>query len=81
MLGKFTWKDKADSRLDLTGGHGGALGDTAELASLRRDLLEGIGNEIVNDDHTFLGDTSLWVNLLWVNLLKEYIIFERVHLV
>jgi hypothetical protein len=64
VLGKLTWKDKTDGRLDVTGAHGGSLGDPAELSGLRRDLVESIRHKVVDNGHTFLGDTSLRMNLL-----------------
>ena len=64
MLGKLTWKDKADRGLDVAGRKRGALGDLAELTGLGRDLLEGIGHEVVHNRDTLLGDAHLRVDLL-----------------
>ena len=64
VLGKLTWKDKADRGLDIAGRKRGALGDLTELASFTGDLLEGIGHEVVDDRDSLLGDTHLRVDLL-----------------
>ena len=64
VLGKLTWKDKADRGLDVAGRKRGALGDLAELTGFGRDLLEGVGNEIVDNCDTLLGDAHLRVDLL-----------------
>ena len=64
MLGELSWEDELDSRLDLLGGEGVLLVVSDELGGLGGDLLEDIVDEGVHDGHGFLGDSSLWVNLL-----------------
>ena len=64
VLGKLTWKDKADRGLDVAGRKRGALRDLAKLTGLGRDLLEGVGHEVVNNRDTLLGDAHLRVDLL-----------------
>ena len=64
MLGKFTRKEKADSSLDLATGKGGLLVVSGKAGSLKSKALEDIVDEGVQDGHTSLGDSSVWVNLL-----------------
>ena len=64
MLGKLTGKYQADGGLDVSAAHGGALVDAAQLGRFGRNLLEGIGDEVVDDGHALLGDTALRVHLL-----------------
>ena len=64
MLAKLTGKDQANRGLDVAKRERGALGDHAELSSFGRDLLEGIGHEVVHDRDTLLGDAHLRVDLL-----------------
>ena len=63
VLGELTGEDEAHGSLDLAGGHGGLLVVAGELGRLGGDLLEDVVDEGVQDGHTFLGDTSVRVNL------------------
>ena len=63
MLGKFSWKKKSDSGLDLTGRKGGFLVVSGKLGGFKSDSVEDIVDEGVQDGDTLLGDTSLWVDL------------------
>jgi hypothetical protein len=64
VLGKLTWEDEAERRLNLAGGKGLALVVLDEAAGLSRDLVEGVVDEGVHDGHGLLGDGDLWVHLL-----------------
>ena len=64
VLGEFAGEDEADGGLHIAAGHGGAFVDAAELGCLRGDLLERIGDEIIDDRDTLLGDARLRVHLL-----------------
>ena len=64
MLGQLPGQDQADSGLDLTGGDGGLLGITGELASLSGDLVKHVVDERVEDAHGLGGDSSVRVHLL-----------------
>ena len=64
MLGELTWEEKSDGGLDLTGGEGVLLVVSDKSGGLRGDLLEDIVDERVHNAHGFLGDASLWVDLL-----------------
>ena len=64
MLGEFSWEEESDGGLDLSGGESVLLVVSDELGRLRGNLLEDVVDEGVHDGHGFLGDSSLWVNLL-----------------
>ena len=64
VLRKLTRKHQADGGLDVTRAQGVALVDAAEFASFGGDLFEGIGDEVVDNHHTLLGDAGLRVHLL-----------------
>ena len=63
MLGQFSWKEKADSCLDLSGGDGGPLVVVSESGSLGSDSFEDIVDKAVHDAHGLAGDTSVRVHL------------------
>ena len=64
MLGQFTGKHEANSSLDLAAAEGGLLVVSGELSSFSGDALENVVDERVHDGHSFLGDTSVRVDLL-----------------
>ena len=64
VLGKLSWEDESDGRLDLSGGESVLLIISDELGSLGGDLLEDVVDEGVHDGHGSLGDSSVWVDLL-----------------
>ena len=64
MLGEFSWEEESHGSLDLSGGESVLLVVSDELSRLGGNLLEDIVDEGVHDGHGFLGDSSLWVNLL-----------------
>ena len=64
MLGELSWEEESNGGLDLSGGESVLLVVSDELGRLRSDLLEDVVDEGVHDGHGFLGDSSLWVNLL-----------------
>ena len=64
MLGQFTWENKANCGLDFTTSDGGGLIHAAKLGGFVGNLIESIGDEVVHDGNTFLGDASVWVHLL-----------------
>ena len=59
VLGELTGQDEAHSGLDLSGGEGGLLVVTGELAGLSHDALEDVADEGVHDGHGLLADTNL----------------------
>ena len=64
MLGKLTGKDKTDGRLHIAAGHGGVAVEAAQFGGFRRNLLERISDEVVDDRNSLLGDAGLRVYLL-----------------
>ena len=64
MLGELSRKEESHGSLDLSGGESVLLVVSNELGRLGGNLLEDIVDERVHDGHGFLGDSSLWVNLL-----------------
>ena len=64
MFGQFSWKQKANSGLDLPGGNGGPLVVVGKTAGLSGDALKEIIDERVHDAHGLGGDTSIGVDLL-----------------
>ena len=64
VLGKLTWEDEAEGRLNLAGGESLALVVLDQAAGLSGDLVEGVVDEGVHDGHGLLGDGDLWVHLL-----------------
>ena len=64
VLGQLSREQKADSRLDLAGGDGGALVVGSELGGLAGNALEDIVDEGVQDGHGLVGDTGVGVDLL-----------------
>ena len=64
MLGELTGEEELDGGLDLSGGESVLLVVSDELGRLGSNLLEDVVDEGVHDGHGFLGDSSLWVNLL-----------------
>ena len=64
MLGKLARKHQTDGRLHIAAGHGGVAVDAAQLRGLRGDLLERVGDEVVDDRDALLGDARLRVHLL-----------------
>ena len=63
MLGKFSWEDKSDGRLDFSAGESVSLVVSHELGGFTGKFLEDIVDEGVHDGHGSLGDTSIWMNL------------------
>ena len=64
VLGQFTGKHEANSSLDLAAAEGGLLVVSGELSGFSGDALENVVDERVHDGHSFLGDTSVRVDLL-----------------
>ena len=64
MLGEFSRKEESHGSLDLSGGESVLLVISDKFGRLRGNLLEDVVDEGVHDGHGFLGDSSLWVNLL-----------------
>ena len=64
MLSEFSRKEKSDGSLDLSGGESMLFVISDEFGRLGGNLLENVVDEGVHDGHGFLGDSSLWVNLL-----------------
>ena len=64
VLGQFTWKNKADCGLNFPGSEGCGLVHSAELGRFHGDFVEGIGDEVVHDSDSLLGDSGVWVHLL-----------------
>ena len=64
MLGELSWEEESHGGLDLSGGESVLLVISDELGRLGSNLLEDVVDEGVHDGHGFLGDSSLWVNLL-----------------
>ena len=64
MLGELSREEESHGSLDLSGGESVLLVVSDELSRLGGNLLEDIVDEGVHDGHGFLGDSSLWVNLL-----------------
>ena len=63
MLGEFSWKDKSDSRLDLSRGESVSLVVSDELGGFGGEFLKNVVDERVHDGHRSLGDSGVWVNL------------------
>ena len=64
VLGKFTWKHKANCGLNFPGSEGGCFVHSAKLGSFHGDFVESIGDEVVHDGDSLLGDSGIWVHLL-----------------
>jgi hypothetical protein len=64
VLGELARQDEADGGLHVAAAHGRALVDAAQLGGLRGDLLERVGDEVVDDRNALLGDARLRVDLL-----------------
>ena len=64
MLGKFTWQDEADRRLDLAGGDGRLFRVRGELGRLSGDALEDVVDKRVENGHRLVRDTCVGVDLL-----------------
>ena len=64
MLGKLSWEDESDSRLDLSGAEGLSLVVLNKFTGFTSEFTEDVVNEGVHNGHGSLGDTGLWVNLL-----------------
>ena len=64
MLGKLSWENKSDSRLNFSGGESGSLIISNKFGGLTSEFLEDIVDEGVHDGHGSLGDSSFWMNLL-----------------
>ena len=63
VLGKFTWKEKSDSSLDLTWWDGWSLVVFGQSRGFTCDTIEDITNKGVHDIHGLRGNTSVWVYL------------------
>jgi hypothetical protein len=63
VLGQLSWKDEADSSLDLPGGDCGLLVVASQLSGLSGNFLEDVINEGVQDGHGLRADSSVWVHL------------------
>ena len=64
VSGELSGEEESDGGLDLSGGEGGLLVVSNKLGGLVGDSVEDIVDERVHDEHGFLGDSSLGVNLL-----------------
>jgi len=64
VLGEFTGQDKTNAGLDFPRRYGRLLGVLGELGCLRRDALEDIVDERVEDGHGLVRDTRIRVDLL-----------------
>ena len=63
MFGELTWESEADCGLNFSGAQGGSLVDGSKFSSFSGKTVEGIVDEGVHDTHTFLGNSSIRVNL------------------
>ena len=61
---EFSWKDKLDSWLNLTGWKSSSFVESNEFWSFSGNSVESIVNERVHDVHGFLWDSDVWVDLL-----------------
>ena len=64
VSGEFSWKDKLDSWLNLSGWKSSSLVESDEFWSFSGNSVESIVNERVHDVHGFLWDSNVWVDLL-----------------
>ena len=64
MLGKFTWKEKFDSRLDFAAWKSSFSVVSNQLAGFTCKSVKSVINKWVHDVHSFLADSDLRVNLL-----------------
>ena len=63
MLSELTGEEEADGGLDLSGGQSRLLDEAEELEGLKGNLLEDVIDERVHNEHRFLGDAELGVEL------------------
>ena len=63
MFGQFSWEDKTDSSLDFATGDGGFTVVGNQFAGFGGDFTKDVVDEGVHDGHTFLGHTSVGVDL------------------
>ena len=64
VLGKVAWEDEPDGSLDFAGTEGVPLVHVDEAGAFTGDPLEDICDEGVHDEHSLVGDTDIWVDLL-----------------
>lgn len=64
VLGKLSWEEESDSRLDLSGGESVLLVVSHQLGGLKGNLFEDVVDERVHDVHRSLGDSGFGVHLL-----------------
>ena len=64
VSGEFSWKDKLDSWLNLTGWKSSSFVESNEFWSFSGNSVESIVNERVHDVHGLLWDSDVWVDLL-----------------
>ena len=64
VLGELTRKDEPDSSLDFPGGKRTLVAIADKIATFTSNAVEGIVNQVVQDSHRLLADTSLGVHLL-----------------
>ncbi len=64
MSCEFSWKNKLDCGLDLSGRKSSSLVESDEFGSLSGDSVEGVMDEGVHDVHGLLGNTNVGVHLL-----------------
>lgn len=50
--------------MNFPGSEGCGLVHSAELGRFHGDFVEGIGDEVVHDSDSLLGDSGVWVHLL-----------------
>ena len=63
MFGQFSWEDKTDSSLDFATGDGGFAVVGNQFAGFGGNFTKDVVDEGVHDGHTFLGHTSVGVDL------------------
>ncbi len=73
MLGKFTWKEKFDGRLDFAAWKSSFSVVSNQLARFPGKSVKSVINKWVHDVHGFLADSDFWVNLLqhFVNVKRK----------
>ena len=64
VLGQFSWQQKTDSSLDLSGGDGAPPVVVSQPGSLSSNALKDVIHEGVHDGHGLGTDTSVRVDLL-----------------
>ena len=65
MLGQLSWKNQANSSLDLPGSDSWLLVVAGKVGCLRGNLLENVVDEGVQDGHSLGTDSSVGVDLQW----------------